>query len=59
MISFRVRPVDSIEWHSASFDGEHEDILAHLFSVFLLENSWEGQAAYGHEDFEEIDWEEE
>jgi hypothetical protein len=41
MISFRLRPGDAIEWDSASFAGENEDLLAHLFATFLAQHGWE------------------
>lgn len=41
MQSFRARPDGSTEWESLSFDGDHEDLLAHMVRNYLEEHGWE------------------
>jgi len=41
MISFRAQAPESSEWDSISFDGDHEDLLAHLFAKMLSEAGWD------------------
>ncbi len=55
MISFSCRPPDSLEWGVASFAGDQEDLLAHLFARFLAAAGWEflAQDAEGRE----LEWE--
>ena len=59
MITFRLRPSDDTEWDSATFAGDNEDMLAHLFTQFISDN-WEVQVSVGGEPFQSsLDWEEE
>lgn len=55
MIHFRCRPADALEWEEASFSGEQEDLLAHLFARFLGQGGWEFLAA--DDEGRELDWE--
>lgn len=41
MISFRIRPPASDDWDTASFSGDHEDLLAHSFARHMLAAGWE------------------
>jgi len=41
MISFRLRPTGEVDWETAQFDGENEELLAHMFQEWLEEHGWE------------------
>jgi len=55
MISFRATPPDGIDWDTASFSGENEELLAHLFAKMLEDAGWTLLAARDGGDFEEGD----
>ena len=59
MISFRTKHPESLEWDSASFSGENEEMLSHLFAVFLDNAGWEFLSARDEEDFGDLLWEDE
>ena len=55
MISFRSRPPESFEWEFATFTGEQEVMLAHLFAAFLAAAGWEFLAQ--DDEGRELEWE--
>lgn len=56
MISFRTRHPDALEWESATFAGEQEELLSHLFAAFLAAAGWEFLAQ--DEEGRELEWDE-
>ncbi len=54
MISFRCRPPEAFDWEFASFTGEQEAMLSHLFARFLAAAGWEFVAQ--DDEGRELEW---